>query len=286
MEDIKDTIIIYHAQCSDGFGAAYAAWKKFGDNASYIPMKTQVEVDDSLTNKTIYVVDYSLPKAIQEKLQEQGCTVTVIDHHKTAEADVTAFPQNIFDQSHSGAVLTWQYFHHDAPVPELLLQVEDHDLWKFEVADNMPFNAALRQYPFEFAVWDELITKLKDTDFREAFVAQGTTIVEFEEKLINGLLEYKERVRFEGNEVWALNVSRTYRSILGHKLAELNKDTDQPELGIIYYRNQGAVHISLRSNGEIDVSEIAEKYGGGGHKNAASIRVDSFTDLPFEFIAQ
>ena len=286
MEKLKDIIIIYHAQCSDGFAAAYAAWKQFGDGASYLPMKTQVEVDDSLTNKTVYVVDYSLPKHVQEKLQSQGCTVTVIDHHKSAEADVTAFPQNVFDQSRSGAVLTWQHFHPDEPIPELLLQVEDHDLWKFERPDNMSFNAALRQYPFDFTIWDELIGKLDDPVFRNKFVAQGKTIVEFEDKLINGLLEFKERVLFEGHDVWALNVSRVYRSILGHKLAELNKGTEEPELGIVYYRNQGAVHISLRSNGDVDVAAIAEKYGGGGHKNAASIRVDSFADLPFEFITE
>lgn len=284
METDKNIIVIYHAQCSDGFGAAYACWKKFADTAEYIPMKTQVEVDDSLKNKEIYVVDYSLKKDVQEKLQAQGCTVTVIDHHKSAEADVVAFPQNVFNQSHSGAVLTWKYFHPEMPVPELLLQVEDHDLWKFETEENMPFNAALRQYPFEFTVWDNLIKKLEDESFRNEFVAQGKTIVTFEEKIISGLMDFKERVRFEGYEVWALNVSRVYRSVLGHKLATLNVDTGRPELGIVYYRNQGAVHISLRSNGEVDVAAIAEKYGGGGHKNAASIRVESFADLPFEFI--
>lgn len=41
MEPLKEIVIIYHAQCRDGLGSAYAAWKKFGDNASYIPRKTQ-----------------------------------------------------------------------------------------------------------------------------------------------------------------------------------------------------------------------------------------------------
>jgi len=286
MDTTKNIIVIYHAQCSDGFCAAYAAWKKFGDTADYIPMKTQVEIDDSLTNKQMYVVDYSLSKTVQEKLQAQGCSVTVIDHHQSAKDDVTAFPQNIFDQSHSGAVLTWRYFHPQTPVPELLLQIEDHDLWKFERPDNMAFNAALRQYPFDFSVWDKLITKLNDESFREQFIATGQTIVSFEEHLVTSLLEFKEQVVFEGYKVWALNASRLYRSILGHKLAELNKGTGEPELGIVYYRNQGAVHVSLRSNGDVDVAAIAEKYGGGGHKNAASIRVDTFADLPFEFISK
>ena len=36
METLKKIVVIYHDQCRDGFGAAYAAWKKFGDDASYI----------------------------------------------------------------------------------------------------------------------------------------------------------------------------------------------------------------------------------------------------------
>jgi hypothetical protein len=30
-------LIIYHAHCTDGFGAAYAAGCKFGDMAEYLP---------------------------------------------------------------------------------------------------------------------------------------------------------------------------------------------------------------------------------------------------------
>lgn len=280
----KNIVVIYHAQCSDGFASAYAAWKKFGDEASYIPLKTQVDLSETLTNKEIFVVDYSFDKKTLEKLRAENKSVVVIDHHKSAEEAVTTFPENVFDLNHSGAFLTWNYFHPDKEIPELLLQVEDHDLWNFALPDNMPFNAALRQYEFSFVAWDKLIADLRDKKFRADFLKTGQTILSFEDKLIAGLLEYKSRVRFEGYDVWALNVSRTYRSILGHKLATLNEENGGIGLGIVYYYNQGAVHISLRSNGDVDVGSMAEKYGGGGHKNAASIRVETFSDLPFEFI--
>lgn len=281
---LKDIVVIYHAQCTDGFGAAYAAWKKFGDAATYIPQKTQIALLEDLTDKEIYVVDYNLDTATQTALEATNRSVVVIDHHKSAEADVTAFPQNIFDLEHSGAVLAWQYFHPDTEVPELLRYIEDHDLWKFELPDNRAIGAALKQYEFDFSVWDTLISNLDNESFRAAFIERGQTIAAFEDSLVEHLLTYKEQVVFEGHQVWALNVSRVYRSILGHHLADLNKGTNEPELGIVYYRNQGAMHISLRSNGDVDVAAIAQKYGGGGHTNAASIRVDSFADLPFTFL--
>ncbi len=82
----------------------------------------------------------------------------------------------------------------------------------------------------------------------------------------------------------SLNVSREYRSILGNRLAGLNLQEELLPLGIVYYRYGGSVHVSLRSHGDCSALEYAQKYGGGGHKNAAAFRVDTFNDLPFKFI--
>lgn len=281
----KDIVIIYHDQCRDGFGSAYAAWKKFGDDASYVPLKNQVELPAGLIDKELYILDYSFKKDVLEELRHTNKKVVVIDHHQSAAEAVTAFPENIFDQDHSGAVLSWQYFHPDTEVPSLLLYVEDHDIWKFILPDNREFNAALGEYEMSFVAWDELVESLKDQDFRDDFIATGRTIAGFEDKLVQHLLSFKEKVNFEGHDIYALNVSRIYRSILGHHLAQLNKAEGGIPLGIVYYRNLGAVHISLRSEDDIDVAAIAARYGGGGHKHAASIRVDSFADLPFSFLS-
>ncbi len=284
MEILKDVVVIYHAECADGFGSAYAAWKKFGETASYVPLKTQVELPTGLTDKELHIVDYSFDKQILEELVSKNKSVVVIDHHYTAKEAVTSFPENIFDLDHSGAVLSWKYFHPETEVPELLLFVEDHDLWKFVLPQNREFNSALKQHPTTFESWDNLIAQLKDKDFRKEFIEKGSVISKFEDSLVERLLVYKERVLFEGHEVWALNVSRIYRSILCHSLASLNEADGKTALGIVYYHNNGSVNISLRSNGDVDVSAIAMKYGGGGHKNSASIKVKTFADLPFTFI--
>ena len=150
--------------------------------------------------------------------------------------------------------------------------------------DNREYNTAIGLYPMTFEAWDMMVEKLSDTNERLQFIAKGTLVSRFEEKTVKDMMQYKERVRFEGSEVWALNVERTYRSVLGNRLAGLNLQHNQTPIGIVYYRYGGKVHVSLRSHGETDVSEIAQKYGGGGHVNAASFRVNNFSDLPFEFI--
>lgn len=285
MEPLKDIVIIYHADCRDGFGAAYAAWKKFGDGASYLPWRDHIIAPEGLTGKEIYIVDFSFRRPTFEALLAQNTQVVVIDHHQTAREDVTAFPQNVFDNDHSGCVLAWQYFHPGTEVPELLLYIEDHDLWRFALPENREYNVALGQYDVSFASWDALIAELAASEAnRVNFIAKGALIAKFEDKLVDTILATRERVLFEGHEMWAVNAERIYRSILGNKLALLNEAEGRIAIGIVYYHSHGRVNISLRSRGDVDVAALAEKHGGGGHMRAAGIEVATFADLPFTFI--
>ncbi len=284
MENLKKIVVIYHDQCRDGFGAAYAAWKKFGDDASYIPRKTQDPAPEGLQDKDIFIVDYSYKKPVLEDLQKNNRSVVVIDHHETAKEAVQSFKENVFDMGHSGAVLAWKYFHPKTEVPKLLLYIEDHDLWKFEMEFNREFGAALGEYNQDFETWDQLNKNLEDREHFNKFISHGATIAGFEDKLVQKLVSFKEKVLFEGHEIFAVNCSRIYRSIVAHELSNLNGKEGGLEMAIVYYRYDGQVHCSLRSNGDVDVRAMAEKYGGGGHKNAASIRVASFEELPFTFL--
>lgn len=282
---LNSIVVIYHGDCSDGFGAAYAAWKKFGDIASYIPWKDHGSLPQGLVGKTIYIVDFSFHTPLLKSLNEQNELVVVIDHHQTAEADVRAYPQNIFDNNHSGCVLAWQYFHPGVPVPNVLQYVEDHDLWRFALIEHREFNVALHQVSMTFTAWDELIKHLENDNNLINFIAKGALLAKFEDGLIAKLMQYRELVEFEGEVMYAINASRLYRSVLGNKLAELNEAEGRRPIGIVYYRSNGSVNISLRSKDDVDVAAIAEVHGGGGHKNAASIKVKSFRDLPFTFLS-
>ena len=42
----------------------------------------------------------------------------------------------------------------------------------------------------------------------------------------------------------------------------------------------GVIRVSLRSKGDIDVRRVAEKFGGGGHRNAAGCRIGGMKKLP------
>ena len=43
---LMKTLVLYHANCPDGFGAALAAWKHFGNEAEYVPVQYGKEPPD------------------------------------------------------------------------------------------------------------------------------------------------------------------------------------------------------------------------------------------------
>lgn len=282
-ESLKEVVIMYHANCRDGFGAAYAAWKKFGDAASYIPVHQHDKLPEGLQGKEVYIVDFSFTRELLEKLATENDSVVVIDHHVSAKEDVTAFPENIYDNDHSGAYLAWQYFHPEEAMPRLLLYIEDHDLWNFKLEHTREIGAALGEYSMDFETWDTLNRNFDDKTWFDSFINHGSVIAGYEDRLVRDISQYRELVKFEGLTCYAVNAERIYRSPVGHELAKISEAEGHAPMGIVYYRYRGKIHCSLRSNGDCDVSEIAVKYGGGGHKNAASIHVDDFSKLPFSF---
>jgi nanoRNase/pAp phosphatase (c-di-AMP/oligoRNAs hydrolase) len=86
-------------------------------------------------------------------------------------------------------------------------------------------------------------------------------------------------VEFEGYQVYAVNASSFLRSELGHRLA-----VKKSPFSIVYRFEKNVLRISLRGDGSIDCTKLAEKYGGGGHYSAAAIVMKDQHPLPFKQI--
>ena len=107
---------LYHGHCNDGFGAARAA--VYG-----APPPQLRPMDDA------YILDFSYSREITARTAE-ACNLVLFDHHKTAAEDLEGIGGCHFDTERSGAVLAWKHFRPGEPVPEILLYVQDRDLWR------------------------------------------------------------------------------------------------------------------------------------------------------------
>ena len=75
--------VIYHADCTDGFGSAYSAWKLLGNRAEYHACKHGTPPPD-VTGKVVAILDFSYSNAVTKKMIEDADGLIIIDHHKSA----------------------------------------------------------------------------------------------------------------------------------------------------------------------------------------------------------
>ncbi|TSC51905.1 MAG: Phosphoesterase, DHHA1 [Parcubacteria group bacterium LiPW_41] len=282
MERNKTVVVIYHNNCLDGFGAAWAAWMKFKSKAEYVATDPHVLPKLELKGKEIYIVDNSFDKTTLERLQKVNKKVVVMDHHKSAQKDVEAFPQNIFDNNHSGAVLAWNYFHPNKKVPMLLRYVEDNDLWNFKLPQTQLIRLYITSHAYDFSAWSKLAKEIEDKKLRKKGAEAGKAISQYVDQVVKEIVDGAELVQFGKFRVYAVNfMSKKMTSVIGHILANKTKS-----LGIVWYESKGLLHVSLRASNTIDVSKVAEKFGGGGHKNAAAFTIPFTNTLPWKRIVQ
>ena len=270
-------ICFYHAGCPDGLGAAWSVRHHWGDDAEYRPRGHDDTVDlDDLDGCQVVYVDFAPPNDELIELAETAAQVIVLDHHLSAQDRIESDPavenaiagrghQIVLDLSHSGAVLTWNYFSPDQPAPAMLSYVEDQDLWSWALPRSREVNAAIGSYPLDFVTWDALIER--DT---ADLAAEGTALVRANDTLVQRALHASSRVLLDGEWFEAVNAT-TNRSLIGHELAK--REAFGHQWGCVYQITGTRVSVTLYSIGELDVSQIATGFGGGGHRNAAGFSV-------------
>ena len=274
---MKNIVVIYHGNCPDGFSAAWAAWKKFGDTADYLGLNPRDPAPADLANKEIYMADICFPKEVLIDLVSKNKKVVVIDHHLSNKDWVTSASENLFDLNHSGAVLSWQYFYNNQPTPKLLQYIEDMDLWQFKLPNSRELTTYLELFDFDFAVWNKLVKDFEIPEKMADFAEKGRLLLSYENQLIKRVIDnHAEPVEFEGIKTTAVNCPNFLASSIG---AALVKKT--PPIAIIWSRKPGKIVVSLRSDGSVDVSALAARYGGGGHKSSSGFAIEDGKPIPW-----
>lgn len=273
---MKNIIILYHNNCPDGFGAAWAAWRKFKNKASYIGVQHREPFPKGLKNKKAYLLDFCYPLAEMKKLKKIVASLVVIDHHISVGSAIEIADDYLYSVNHSGCALSWEYFHPNKPIPKLLLHIEDTDLWKFNESFTKELMAVLELLGFQFPLWNKIAADIENSKKKKEYVDKGKLLLEYQERIIKRLVNRADKVRFDGYAVLAIN-SPVFPSEIGHLLTKKT-----PPFGIVWHQDKNKNTFHLRSNDSIDVAKIAKKYGGGGHKSAAGFCLDIKKGLPWK----
>lgn len=259
---------IYHANCVDGFTAATILKHRYPEakmiKGIHGESPPEVLFDD------VFILDFSYSRDTIIEMAKDAMNIIILDHHKSAREELVDLPSNVkvvFDMERSGAGITWDYFHCMDNMPKFVQHVQDRDLWKFELDYTKEFSAGLFAYEYDF---DHYTSMIYEVDYTEDLINDGFSILRKQTKDINELIKSASyRMDICGHNVPVLNVPYTYASEAGSLMA-----VGQP-FAATYYDTEKTRKFSLRSTDDgIDVSEIAVKMGGGGHRNASGYEVD------------
>jgi uncharacterized protein len=256
--------VIYHANCTDGFGSAFSAWKLLGNRAEYYPC-THGSKPPNVKGKNVVILDFSFDNKTTKKLIKDANNLLVIDHHKSAMVELHDISNTIFDMSKSGATMSWEFFHPGKESPKFIQYITDRDLWKWELPYSKEFSAAFDMVPFEF----EEFEKFEDDSVFDDAVKRGSFILAYSKTVIKKVCEKAVSRKYKEMNVLVVNSSH-WMSEIG---AKLSPDCD---FALIWYYDHDAqqTRVSLRSfHDHIDVSEVAKDFKGGGHRKAAGFTI-------------
>lgn len=281
-------LCIYHGYCDDGFAAAYITRCATGPGLfEFYPGVYQQEPPD-VTGRHVLLVDFSYKRPVLLEMAAKARSIVILDHHKTGAEDLAGFREvapfgdwqrnhecllvegaaepiaTLFDMNRSGAGLAWDFFF-GGKRPPFVDYIEDRDLWRKSLPHGDEFTIALRSYPQDFEVWDQLWH-----DGPSRLIAEGKSIQRYYRQRVEELKRSAYEAWIDGYHCWIANAPYFAASEVAGELAE------NTGFGACYFEvGKDRFQYSLRARGDFDVSEVAKKFGGGGHKAAAGFTVSN-----------
>ena len=208
----------------------------------------------------------------------------MLDHHITAKDELSHLigqsVNGVFDMKRAACQIAWDYFFPDLQRPWFVDYVADRDLWNWELPLSNEINAGFTRLElFTLPNCDEIEKLYHGTISRQSVIDAGRKSLDETQMIFKRLELLKMDVYFEGYfAVFAVcpfgELRSEYASFLLDKFPKY-------QLAMIYdYKPETTqVNISLRSRRNddrtVDVASLAQRYDGGGHKNAAGIRLSA-----------
>lgn len=290
-------ICIFHSRDLDGWASGAIVKRWCGENNHNIKLigwdyGQEVDLSDvfsddgsgDITCDALFICDVMLPKEIMENLYDKGVNMIWCDHHESSlkEAENMNFGDcdGIRSINFAGCELTWQYCYPDEDVPIMIEYLGKYDSHR-EMNDDHKSGILYIQYAaraYITGVDDFEDDYFEDGGWLERWIDEGAAILTYVKT--DARETYKKQnfpVKIGDNKFVCVPRERFNPS---------NYDIDYESEGYdgamcFWYRGSENVwEFSIyNENGELDVSEIAKKMGGGGHKAAAGFTVDDINSI-------
>jgi oligoribonuclease NrnB/cAMP/cGMP phosphodiesterase (DHH superfamily) len=294
------TMLVFHHNDADGRCAAAIVNKWFLEEVverekqttktiSFVEMdyKTHCPFDKINAGERVVIVDFSFqPDVMSGIVARSGSWANIVwcDHHATAKD--YAYPADGYcdftDKGLSGCECTWKHFFGDIPIPSTVSLLGDYDAWRLQRKDCFAFYEGLKtedQSPVD-GIWSDLLDTYDDGRSStisaatcKRIISQGNAVIKYRDNYCGEIVKaFGYETEIGGHQAFATNLYRFGSGGFGELF-------HQYPICIAYIHDGTKFTVSLYSE-TVDVSEIAKKYGGGGHKGAAGFVC---TSLPWSW---
>lgn len=283
-------ICIYHSKDLDGMSSGAIVKYKYPD-CQLIGYDYGEPIPELPQGEAIIMVDVTFPIPVMQKIQHR---LTVIDHHQSfiegwkEATKLSAYRIGGRLQTGKAACeLTWEFFFPYQPIPEWITLLGMYDTWRntdqvLWKTGVLPFQYGLRALVnspedlLESYLDEDKIPQLKlfPGDVQE-ITRDGIAIARFvKQSDIYNCSRNAFIVEFEGLRTICVNTVATSIATFESVYDPLKHDL---MMGFNYTGEFWK--ISLRSVNGINCFELAKKYDGGGHPEAAGFQVMDINEL-------
>ena len=276
-------IIFYHGDL-DGIASAAIVRKFLGEEESEcIKCNYDNGVDTSIidSDTVVWIVDFSFEQIIMQEINDKAKKVFWFDHHQTAKKIILRMLNKttvVLDMDQAGCGITWSQLFHDKHMPLAIEYTQDRDLWLFKNCNTEAFCecANMSIDGPEDVSWFNLLTE--DEELQQTvtadFCAKGNLLIKARRVRVDRAMKKGKYGKIHGHKAFFVNTT-TDISEVGKRIYMSH---EEPIVAVMYQHiHGGKLLVSLRSN-QINVREIAEKHGGGGHDYAAGFKLDEQLD--------
>lgn len=279
--------ILYHKSDIDGHASGaitrYYYEIKQNETVNMIPISYDEEIPWQLfkNEDKVILVDFHLHKKDFDKLDK----VFIIDHHESFLRELGVKKALGYIRIDKAACeLCWEYFFPEEQMPYWLWLIGRYDIWdkneKWE-SEILPFQYRLKSTntepstEFGFTFWKHLIEQWRKLSDIEDLIEEGHLIMKaMRVKNKRDLELYGFEAEFEGYKALCLNTPEKNSQIFDGKW-----DPAKYDIMLRFVFKGEKYEVSLYTTKDIDVSKIAGKYGGGGHKQAAGFHCKDLSFL-------
>jgi oligoribonuclease NrnB/cAMP/cGMP phosphodiesterase (DHH superfamily) len=236
-------------------------------------------VPETSDDVSILLSDISPCDEIANFLNERG-GVGLLDHHKTA-IPLLRYPWAKVDTTKSGALMIYEMLSSRFNIDDLYPLVDlanTRDLWiqddkeKFEHARNLTILLGLMGR-------EKFISRFMSDSSPELYEEEVLLIECDTERMMRYVvrsIQLAQVVNGRHGHLFARVVSDQYTSEVGNYLLEA---FPQIEFALTVDMREMSCHV--RGRGNLDLSQLAKEYGGGGHPRAAGfpLRPDTLSNM-------